>query len=167
MTRHAAPRISRVHGTAHGTGKPSPGAGRAGRGGRPRKEIAKADIPRIQQLASVLNEQQIADFLGMSHDTFQRRKADDPEVLRAYKAGRAKAIAGVGATLLELCRKKNVQAIIFYLKTQAGWKERQGVDVSAFDPNECTDQQLERIAAGESVDKVAGRKDEYSVGRAN
>jgi hypothetical protein len=135
----------------------TPPAKEPDKGGRPRKEIDPRDLARIPQLAALLTEPQLADFLGMGLSTFRKRLEDDPEVSSAYKKGRAGAIARVAQTILsQATREKdpNITAAIFYLKTQAGWRERVEVDLSDWKEDEATDQQLERIASGEPPHRV-------------
>lgn len=93
------------------------------KGGRPRKELTKEQVEQVGKLAAVLNMDQIADFLGLSERTLRRRFHDDPRVLSAYEKGKAQAIAGVATNLIQQARAGNMTAAIFYLKTQAGWKE--------------------------------------------
>jgi hypothetical protein len=95
------------------------------KGGRPRKEIAPEQVEQIEKLAAVLTQDQIADFLGMSDVTLRARMKDDPAILAAYARGRARAFAGAGQTLLKQGLSGNAHALIFYLKSQAGWKETQ------------------------------------------
>lgn len=81
---------------------------------------------QIAKLASVLNQEQIADFYGMTDRGLRKRFAADEELRIAYQEGRSNAIAKVAASLLSQATKKknpNITAMIFYLKTQAGWKE--------------------------------------------
>lgn len=120
----------------------------------PRKTIDPLDVKRLEKLAAYLNDEQIADLFGMSADTFARRRDEDPEITRRYKRGKAKAIALAGENLLALVRKKNVAAIFFFLKTRAGWRERGELEVTDFNPDDFTDQQLEQIAAGVDIRKV-------------
>jgi carbohydrate-selective porin OprB len=58
----------------------------------------------------------------------------DDDVSAAYKRGRTKAIGSVAQALIQQAQAGNTTAMIFYLKTQAGWRENdreEGVDVSA------------------------------------
>ena len=97
---------------------------------RPRKDITAEQVAQVEKLAAVLSLDQIADFLGMSPRTLDRRLVDDERVATAYSRGRAASIAGVATNLLKQARDGNTTAAIFYLKTQAGWKEAQQVEHS-------------------------------------
>ena len=46
-----------------------------------------------------------------------------PEVYERYKKGKAKAIQKMAGGLIEQAVSGNTAAAIFYLKTQAGWKD--------------------------------------------
>jgi len=90
---------------------------------RPRKTLTPAQVAEVETLAAVLNQEQIADYFGFSQDTFKRMMERDAEVLRSYKRGKSKAIGSIGSNLITQAKNGNTAAAIFYLKTQAGWKE--------------------------------------------
>jgi len=92
-------------------------------GGRPAVELTAEQIIELKALASVLNKSQVADYFGISENTLRAIEKRQPEVFAAYKKGRVNQIAGMGSNLIQLAKKGNVTANIFYLKTQAGWKE--------------------------------------------
>lgn len=97
--------------------------------GRPRTEFTEQEINKVEALAAVLNTKQISDYFGISHVTFKAIRDRDERVSFAYKNGKAKAIASIGANLIKTAKNGNIAAMIFYLKTQAGWKETQVVEV--------------------------------------
>lgn len=66
---------------------------------------------------------QIQDYFGVSPTTWQRRCNANEELRLAYKRGKAKQIVHVSGKLIEQINDGSVAATIFYLKTQAGWKE--------------------------------------------
>ena len=92
-------------------------------GGRPAVEFTAEQIIELKALASVLNKSQVADYFGISENTLRAIERRQPEVFAAYKKGRVNQIVGMGTNLVQLAKKGNVTANIFYLKTQAGWKE--------------------------------------------
>lgn len=94
-------------------------------GGRPPKKLTDKQIQEVETLAAVLNTDQIADYFGISRTTFYEMRKRDERVSEHYKKGQAKAIANIGANLLTQAKSGNTVAAIFYLKTQAGWKEAQ------------------------------------------
>lgn len=77
----------------------------------------------VETLAALLNQDQIADYFGISRTTFHMIRQRDPEVDERYKRGKAKAIAHVANGLLQKARAGDTTSSIFYLKTQAGWRE--------------------------------------------
>lgn len=98
--------------------------------GRPKKELTEDQIEQVGRLSSILNAKQIADFLGMCENTFLQRRKEDPRIDEAYKKGKADATAKVGASLLKQALAGNTTAQIFYLKTQAGWRDKVEVEHS-------------------------------------
>jgi hypothetical protein len=55
--------------------------------------------------------------------TFQAIMERDPDIAARYKRGKSKAIAHVAKGLLQKAREGDRTCSIFYLKTQAGWRE--------------------------------------------
>ena len=96
-----------------------------GRDTMPRKPIELTDEQRgeIETLAALLNQDQIADYLGISRTTFRAIMERDPDIGERYKRGKAKAIAHVAKGLLQKARSGDTVSSIFFLKTQAGWRE--------------------------------------------
>lgn len=78
----------------------------------------------LETLAAVMTTQQIADYFGFSQDTWFEIIKRDEDVLRVYKRGKSKAIGIVAKGLLMKARNGDTASAIFYLKTQAGWKEK-------------------------------------------
>jgi hypothetical protein len=97
---------------------------------RPRKNLTPDQITQVEKLAAVLKLEDIADFLGISERTLRQRMTEDPTISAAYKKGRQRAIAGVATSLLQQARDGNLTAMIFYLKTQAGWRETKHVEAN-------------------------------------
>lgn len=90
---------------------------------KPKIEI---DLAKVEALAANgLTQQQIAASLGISERTLYNSKRDNADFAEAIKRGKAKGIAVVTNKLMEQCKNGNTTAIIFFLKTQAGWKETQ------------------------------------------
>jgi len=92
-------------------------------GGRPAVELTAEQTIELKALASVLNKSQIADYFGITENTLRAIEKRQPEVFAAYKKGRVNQIVGMGTNLVQLAKAGSVAANIFYLKTQAGWKE--------------------------------------------
>ena len=86
-------------------------------------ELTPEQIAQVETLASVLSQEQIADYLGIAKSTFQAILDRDPVVFGHYKKGKSKAIASVAQGLLKKALSGDTASAIFYLKTQAGWAE--------------------------------------------
>lgn len=91
--------------------------------GRPPITLSDAQTLEVETLAALLNQDQIADYFGICRNTFRAICERDPEVGARYKRGKAKAIAHVANGLLQKARSGDTTSSIFYLKTQAGWRE--------------------------------------------
>lgn len=107
------------------------GVGQGIGGGRPRTELTVMQKAEIEPLAATLNQEQIADYLGIPARTFRSILARDDEVSAAYKRGRAKSVENVGRGLLQRALNGDGPAQMFYLKTQAGWRETNKHEVEA------------------------------------
>ncbi len=94
-------------------------------GGRPKFVFEQDQIANLEQLASYLTKGQLADYYGISENTFRAVEERQPEVFEAYKKGRAKQTVIMAQNLVQMAMAGNVTAAIFYLKTQSGWKEQE------------------------------------------
>lgn len=115
--------------------------------GRPLTTITDAQRAEVETLSAVLNAEQIADFLGIGRTTFFAILNRDEDLSERYKRGKARAIGAVAQSLVTKARAGNVTAMIFFLKTQGGWRE--GVDlavkqdpVDEIDLSQLTDDEL-------------------------
>ena len=124
-----------------------------------RRKIA-LDPAEVEHLAAQgLAEYQIAETLGVSQDTLDRRKQDAAEIAETLQRGRSGARGEIENVAFRCARKAEEDpryqvSMIFWLKTRAGWSERSlfewlDVDLSLF-----TDEELERIADGEDPASV-------------
>lgn len=88
--------------------------------GRPAHEPTDENKTKVKTLAAVgIRHEDIAAKLGISADTltkYYRKELDD---------GRVDANAAVAKSLYEQAKTGNTAAMIFWLKTRAGWKETQ------------------------------------------
>lgn len=92
-------------------------------GGQPKKKLTPDQVREVETLGALLSLEQISDYFGMARNTFNAICERQPEVLEQYKKGKARAIGSVAKGLLMQAREGNMTAAIFYLKTQAGWRE--------------------------------------------
>ena len=121
------------------------------KGGQPPKTLTTEQVAEVSTLAAVLSQEQIADYFGIARNTFIAICERQPEVLEQYKKGKARAIGIVAKGLLQKARDGDTASAIFYLKTQAGWKETQVIDNKSSDgsmspakaPKEMTKGELE------------------------
>jgi len=98
---------------------------------RPRCRLTPEQVREVETLAALLNQDQIADYFGIVRNTFRAICERDPEVFARYKKGKAKAIAHVANGLLQKARNGDTVSSIFYLKTQAGWRETSNIEHQA------------------------------------
>lgn len=78
---------------------------------------------QIEALSAYLTIEQIADYFGINRRTFHLMRNRSPEIDALYKAGKARANAKMAQSLIKTGMDGNVSAQIFYLKTQARWRE--------------------------------------------
>lgn len=97
-------------------------------GGRPAIVLNDEQVTQVEALAAVLSAELIADYFGIARRTFYDIMERQPEVHARYKSGKAKAIDSVAKGLLQKARDGDTASAIFYLKTQAGWRETQQID---------------------------------------
>lgn len=91
-------------------------------GGRNKIEL---DLVEVEQLsAQGLNEQQVADALGIHQATLARRKKASASFADALKKGKARGVKEVTNFLFEQAEGGNTSAAIFFLKNRAGWTDK-------------------------------------------
>lgn len=119
--------------------------------GRPKGTGIKIDYERLRNLAARgLNKVQIALCLGISRATLFNHLDNDEAFEEAYAKGKAEGIAAVAARLLKAIEGGDTQAMMFYLRTQAGWKERSVIEVTHSPEvidSECTMEEAEAAYA--------------------
>ena len=101
----------------------------------PKIQIDAKQVERLAALGDSFEE--IAESLGISVTTLNRRRAEKADLEEAIKRGRRKGLTIVENTLFKMATSgENTAATIFYLKTRAGqkWCERQQVDVTSSQP---------------------------------
>lgn len=98
--------------------------------GRKPKTLDDDQRAQVEALAAYLSQEQIADYFGIARNTFSSMMGRDPDISERYKRGKAKAIGSVAQGLLQKARNGDTTSAIFYLKTQAGWRETDRADQS-------------------------------------
>ncbi len=96
------------------------------------KQKIQIDIKRAEELASLgLTQEQIAGCLGISERTLYNRKRESEELSIAIERGTARGIEQIANALFESALGGNITAMIFFLKTRAGWSEKQYLEYTA------------------------------------
>jgi len=98
--------------------------------GRPPLSLTLDQVREIETLAAVLSARQIADYFGMARSTFFALLERDPDIARYYRRGKARAIGSIAQSLIAKARSGDTTSMIFYLKTQAGWRETSRIEGS-------------------------------------
>lgn len=95
------------------------------------KRGPKAWVPSAEEVAKIelhaglgMTQEQCAKLVGVGQACFRAQ----PIAKEAFEKGKAQTIARVAGTLVSKALKGDTTSAIFYLKTQAGWKETQGID---------------------------------------
>ena len=91
---------------------------------KPPKILDNEQLEQLEALSSFLTIPQIADYFMIGARTFNRIIDRQPEAMARYKKGKSRAIVNVAKSLMSQIRDGEVAATIFFLKTQAGWSER-------------------------------------------
>lgn len=127
---------------------------------RPHITLTDAQRAEVETLAAVLNAEQIADFLGFGRTTFFALLNRDEDLAERYKRGKARAIGAVAQSLVTKARAGNVTAMIFFLKTQGGWRETVDLAVKEtealqIDLSDLSDEEVRALASyGEKVERA-------------
>lgn len=129
---------------------------------RPFITLTEDQVREVETLAALLSQDQIADYFGIGRTTFYEMMKREPEVAERYKRGKAKAIAHVANGLLQKARAGDTTSAIFYLKTQAFWRETTRVehaDASGQSLNAILTQirQADEIAVAGATPTIEGR----------
>jgi hypothetical protein len=134
--------------------------------GRPQVTLSPEQVVEVETLAALLSQEQIADYFGIGRTTFRSICERDEEVLVRYKRGKAKAIAHVANGLLQKARAGCKTSSIFYLKTQAGWRETQVME-HGFDqrPSERSVLDVTRLSDAVLVEILAASDELKLVGK--
>ena len=92
-------------------------------GGRPKIVLTEEQLAEVGTLAPYLTADQLADTIGVSRAKFFELLKEDEKVSGLYKKAKGRAVENVAKNLVMQAQNGNTTAAIFYLKTQAGWKE--------------------------------------------
>ena len=91
---------------------------------RPDENVAR----QVEKLAALgISQEDAGSILNFSVDTLMRRYSE------AWIKGKAVAKANIAGKLYNLAMNGDKSSIFFWLKTQAGWRETQHVDMTSSD----------------------------------
>lgn len=91
--------------------------------------LTQNQLTTIERAAGLgLSLDNISYLIGLSPRTLDRRLSDCKEAREAYNKGRAIAHEKVASKLFDLIEKGEPAAIFFYLKCQAGWREKDKIE---------------------------------------
>jgi len=98
--------------------------GNLGNVGRRGLEWDEDSMNLIEYLAGRgLTQKQVAAYFGISHSSLARHFNQNDELRMRFYKGKSKAIVEMSGNLFQQSQDGSTPATIFYLKTQAGWKE--------------------------------------------
>ena len=130
--------------------------------GRHPLDLTAAQKAEVETLAAVLSAQQVADYFGVGRTTFYAMMRRDPEIAARYKKGKARAIGAIAQGLIAKARAGDTTSMIFYLKTQAGWRETVQVETPELDGITDTDPRpldLSKMSDGALMELAAAIRD--------
>jgi hypothetical protein len=107
--------------------------------GRPPHEPSPASRQLVQLHATIGTRQDIiADILGIDKKTLSKHYREELD------QAMARANASVGGALFNKATKGDTAAMIFWMKTRAGWREKNEIDHTSSDGS-MTPQIVERV----------------------
>jgi hypothetical protein len=112
----------------------------------------------VETLAAVLTAEQVADYFGIGRRTFYSMMQRDEEIAARYKRGKAKAIGVIAQGLINKARAGDTTSMIFFLKTQAGWRETSQVEhMLPAEPDISPDSAFQKLTA--YLDAIRSRQE--------
>ena len=93
----------------------------------------------------MLSVEQMSAYFGICSNTFTAICERDPTILEAYKRGKAKAIENVAQGLVQKALAGDTTSAIFFLKTQARWRETERHEITGADGGPLELSRIERV----------------------
>jgi hypothetical protein len=118
--------------------------------GLPAKTLSEKQRGEVETLAAFLSAEQVADYFGIGRTTFFAIMERDPNIGELYKRGKSKVIAKVAQGLIQKALSGDTASAIFFLKTQARWRETERHEITGADGGPLELARIERVI----VDKV-------------
>jgi len=121
-----------------------------GKAGRKPKVLTDKQRAEVETLAAFLSAEQVADYFGIGRTTFFAIMERDPSIGELYKRGKSKVVAKVAQGLIQKALSGDTTSAIFFLKTQARWRETERHEITGADGAPIELARIERVI----VDKV-------------
>ena len=121
-----------------------------GKAGRPAKTLTDKQRAEVETLAAFLSAEQVADYFGIGRTTFFNMMDRDADIAERYKRGKSKVVAKVAQGLIQKALSGDTTSAIFFLKTQARWRETERHEITGADGAPIELARIERVI----VDKV-------------
>ena len=121
-----------------------------GKAGRPAKTLTDKQRAEVETLAAFLSAEQVADYFGIGRTTFFNMMERDADIAERYKRGKSKVVAKVAQGLIQKALSGDTTSAIFFLKTQARWRETERHEITGADGAPIELARIERVI----VDKV-------------
>ena len=117
--------------------------------GRPEYKKTDEDAKNVEALTIAgVPQKLVSKILKISEPTLRKHYRDELDT------SKAKANAVISQSLFKLAREGNVTAQIFWLKTQAGWKETNHVELTGKDGDKLFDEPKQLIEIRRIFDEV-------------
>jgi len=121
------------------------------KGRTPSFKVTPEVLKEVEVMAgNGLTQIQIAAYYGVTYATLNNAKIRDKSLDFAIKKGKSKSILFVTGKLMEKIKQGNLSAIIFYLKTQAGWNEKSTLELKDKIKSKKSDYKLDTMDAIEA-----------------
>jgi hypothetical protein len=96
--------------------------------GRRALTLSDTQLGEVETLAALLTAEQMADYFGIGRATFFAMMSRDERIAERYNKGKERAIGAIAQSLITKARAGDTASMIFYLKTQAGWRETERIE---------------------------------------
>ena len=117
--------------------------------GRPEYQKTDEDAKNVEALTIAgVTQKLIAEILKISEPTLRKHYRTELDT------SKAKANAVISQSLFKLAREGNVTAQIFWLKTQAGWKEKNALELTGKDGDKLFDEPKQLIEIRRVFDEI-------------
>ena len=121
--------------------------------GRPEYQKTDEDAKNVEALTIAgVPQKLVSKILKISEPTLRKHYRDELDT------SKAKANAVISQSLFKLAREGNVTAQIFWLKTQAGWKETNHVELTGKDGDKLFDEPKQLIEIRKVFDEIEFRE---------